>query len=252
MNNLTPEKRVDKNGRVVTKHVRLNGQSPAKKPSIPSPQLSGVHLKRVDEFRKKAIHFTSHTLGEKNRIEKSIMALSEDDMDFAESVVNGAATDNGKRQRQIMVRQVLQSGTRVSSKLRSAEFLIRESKINPVLALSFMNTLRKGGLGTSVYSVYKADPETQHKVCELSRSFFRMTKTTDRYENKGKITIDLMNYLAVSNGEFLEFTQPELADTMMKHPERSMEVLDWYLKRGTLDGVDSLLESSPALGDGAL
>jgi hypothetical protein len=55
-----------------------------------------------------------------------------------------------------------------------------------------------------------------------------------------------------NDGEKFEFQVPALFDAMVKHPERSMEILDWYRTRGDIEAIDELLNSVSALGEGAL
>lgn len=249
MNNLVPEKRVDKHGNVVTRHVRLNSRPTETKPPIPSPKLSDARKERVAAFMSESIHFTQQTMGERNRIEKAARTLTDEDMDFAESVVNSAASENGKQSRRIMIRQVLQSGSGYARKLRAADLIVRESKMPATLALAFLNTISaEDRLGNGVYSLAESDPETQHKVCELARAVTRMTKLTDGFDEKTQ----RLRPMIVSDGEKFEFHLPALFGTMVQHPERSMEILDWYRTRGDINAIDELLNSVPALGDGAL
>jgi hypothetical protein len=249
MSNLVPEKRVDKNGNIVTRHVRLNSRPTETKPHLPSPKLSDTRKERVAAFLSEAIHFTQQTLGERNRIEKAARTLTDEDMDFAVSVVNSAVSENGKQSRRIMIRQVLQSGSGYARKLRTADIIVRESKMPPTLALAFLNTISaEDRLGDGVYSLAESDPETQHKVCELARAVTRMTKLTDGFDEKTQ----RLRPMIVSDGQHFEFHLPALFGTMVQYPERSMEILDWYRVRNDISAIDELLNSLPALGEGAL
>lgn len=249
MNNLVPEKRVDKNGNVVTRHVRLNSRPTETKPPIPSPKLSDARKERVAAFMSESIHFTQQTLGERNRIEKAVRTLTDEDMEFAESVINGAASENGKQSRRIMIRQVLQSGSGCARKLRTADLIIREAKMSPVLVVSFLNTISPDDkLGDGVYSLAEADPEMQGKVLELARTVTRMTKLTEGFDAEKS----RLRPMAISNGENIEFHIPALFEAIAKHPERSMEILEWHRTRGNINAIDELLNSVPALGEGAL
>lgn len=249
MSNLVPEKRVDKNGNVVTRHVRLNSRTTDKKPPLPSPKLSTARKERVASFMFKAIIYTNQTHGEMNRIAAAARSLTDEDMDFAESIVNAAATESGRQSRCIMIRQILQSGSGYARKFRTADIIIRGSKMPPALILAFLNTVStEDRLGEGVYSLEESDRETQHKVCELARAVARMTKLTDGFDEKTQ----RLRPMLVSDGERFEFYQPELFDTMVKHPERSMEILEWYMVRKDIASIDELLNVAPAIGEGAL
>lgn len=249
MNNLVPEKRVDKNGNVVTRHVRLNSRPTDKKPPLPSPKLSNARKERVAAFMSDAIMYTNQTHGDKNRIAAAANSLTDEDMDFAESVINAAASENGRQSRRIMIRQILSSGSGYSRKFRTANIIIRESKMPPALVLAFLNTVSKEDrLGDDVYSLAESNPETQHKVCELARAVFKMTKLTDGFDEKTQ----RLRPMITSDGEKFEFHVPTLFDAMVQHPERSMEILELHRKRGDINALDELLNSAPALGEGAL
>jgi hypothetical protein len=249
MSNLVPEKRVDKNGNVVTRHVRLNSRPTEKKLPLPSPKLSDARKERVAAFMSDAIIYTNQTHGDRNRIAAAAHSLTDEDMDFAYSIINAAHSENGKQSRRIMIRQVLQSGSGYARKLRTADLIIRESKMSPSLVLAFLNTIStEERLGDGVYSLTESNPETQNKVCDLARTVFRMTKLTDGFDEKTQRLRSMLE----NDGEKFEFQVPALFDAMVEHPERSMEILDWYRKRHDITAIDELLNSVPALGEGAL
>jgi len=250
MSNLIPEQRVDKNGKVVTRHVRLNSKPSGTKAAIPSPSISDARKEHVESLLNVVVH-TTQTLAQKIQINKAANSLTDEDIDFAKAFVNQATSYNGRKTRGIAVRQILQSGRGCSRKLRTTDLITREAGMPAILVASFLNTLSEdSNYGDSVYSLNEASEETQGKVCALARTVSRMTKLSELYEREGGTTD--WRPMAENNGQSIIFSQPELFEIMLRHPERSMEILDWHRKRSDINAIGELLNSVPALGDGAL
>jgi hypothetical protein len=50
----------------------------------------------------------------------------------------------------------------------------------------------------------------------------------------------------------LKFRDPEIFSHIVGNPDRTDDIIDWYRKRRGPGGLDEMLNSFPALGEGAL
>lgn len=253
MPNLVPEKRVDKNGRAVTRHVRPGGGTKASVAAIPSPTLSGDDSKRLDAAREMITDYWGMTDYGRERMDKAISALSDDDFELASNLVwRTAKGQQGQASRKIMFRQILQSDDRHSEKLRTADLIVRNSSLPPVLVLPLLNTLSAtDSFDDSIFNLTNCDEKTQRDVCLIADAINALGKRREVVitENGSAEFVDAYQ----NDGQSFTFRKPELFDTMAKNPERAMEILEWYRKRkSSTDGLEELLNSVPALGDGAL
>jgi hypothetical protein len=253
MSRLVPEKRADKNGRVVTRHVRPGGSTKASVAAIPSPMLSTEVSKRLDAAREMIPDYWAMTDDVREQVNKVIATLSDNDLTLASNLVLlTAKSQQGRTSRKIMFRQILQSHGKHSEKLRTADLMVRNSSLNPVLIVPFLNTLTSTKpFDDSVFDLTNCDAKMQRDVCLIADALTVLGKRREVVilDNGSADFADSFQ----SDGQSLTFRKPELFEAMAKHPERAMEILDWYRKRkSSTAGLDELLNSVPALGDGAL
>lgn len=252
MSNLVPVQRVDKNGRLVTRHIRPQTASSTPVSAIPSPTLTTGRKERLKAAHGLIIDRKTLSKSSLNRLDDAINALSDDDIDLASSIVQNAKSGQGKLIRSIMFRQVMLSDGQHSEKLRTVSLMIQGSKMAPNVMMSFLNTLqRTEHFDESVFDLSNCDETIQRQVCLLADAVTKLGNRRE-YELLGNDTFDMVNAYE-NDGVSFTFRKPELFEAMAGHPERAMEILDWYHKRkSSTAGLDELLNSVPALGDGAL
>lgn len=252
MSKLVPEQRVDKNGRLVTRHVRPHGSSSSALGTMPAPKLPTGRKGRLKAARGLIIDGRDLSKSDRSRLNEALSALSDDDIDLALSIVQSAKSGQGKLVRIIMFRQVMLSDGRHSEKLHTVDLMIRGSKMAPSVMMSFLNTLQ----GTeyyddSIFDLSNCDETVQRQVCMVADAVTKLGNRRE-YVLLGTDTFDMVDAYE-NDGVSFTFRKPELFEAMAGHPERAMEILDWYHKRkSSTDGLEEMLKSVPALSDGAL
>ena len=252
MSKLVPEQRVDKNGRVVTRRVRPQESGSSALGTMPAPKLPTGRKERLKAARDLIIDRRNLNKNDRSRLDVAISTLSDDDIDLASSIIQNAKSGQGKIARSVMFRQVMLSEGRHSEKLRTVDLMIQGSKMAPSVMMSFLNTLQ----GTeyfddSVFDLTNCDEDVQRQVCMVADAVTKLGNRRE-YVLLGNDTFDMVNAYE-NDGVSFTFRKPELFAAIAGHPERAMEILDWYHKRkSSTDGLDEMLRSVPALSDGAL
>jgi hypothetical protein len=230
--NLIPVQRVDKNGRTVTRHVRSASTPKASLASIPAPSITPERQKKLD-IAKESIRAGILSSHQKSRIDEALATFSNEELDDIHTLM----WEGERKDRPFMFGQIILSYENHRGKMKSAAVLLRGSSLPADMVPSFMNSLHRFPQ-FNAYEIHSLGEEDQKRVLVIADAVAKLRRMY-------KVDADHQNI-------HLKFRDPEIFSHIVGNPDRTDDIIDWYRKRRGPGGLDEMLNSFPALGEGAL
>lgn len=262
MSNLIPEKRVNKNGVAVTKHVRpdLKSGSPVKLPAPPAgpstpraatPSLDTT-LKVTREYHKNSGH--------------TAIPFTLDDLD--PSVVQELETllqnDDAMKPRSYVISSGITSALSQDTVEKCVTYMHNIAVFGPLLAGPENNSISGYISGLNHYSEAVLPPNQDYLIDatyeqrEKALELVYFTLRANRLEDESPLVYDsFMDSLGSDDGMevYFKLKDDELAAYIMEHPEHGDAIIEMMNKEGALPVqlmVDRLNHEVSSLRDGVL
>lgn len=235
--NLIPVQRVDKNGRTVTRHVRASSVSKTPFASIPAPSITPDRQRKLSNAKGLFIsNYKMLTEASKSRVDEALATLSNEDLDDNYNLMYEGSGD-ARKDRPFMFTQIITSHDNHRGKLKSAALLLRGSDLPADMVPSFMNSLNRFP-EFNAYEIHALDEEEKNKVLAIANAVAKMRRIY-------KVEADHQSI-------HLKFKDPEIFNLIVGNPDRSDDLIEWYRQRRGTSGLEEMLNSFPALSEGAL
>lgn len=250
MSKLVPTVITDVNGRITTVHRKAVDQGKAV--PMPMPAVSTPNRQDDETVASTVVALGLRMAFVNDKVRESIAMLSTDDIELLRQSLDSPPPNimHPSEFQAAMVYPLNFNDGDAGRYLKNTMIML-ESSMPVYHHKPFLQTLGKHNrFKEAAHDLYAADDDTKKLILGIANAVYSLTGleivTQDKYGNE---SIDPM---INATGKYMKLRDPALMPALLDHPEHAGAIASLCIKRGNIDALDEVINTSTAISDGAL
>lgn len=253
MSKLVPTVITDVNGRITTVH-RKQAEA-GKTTTVPSPAVKGINpsSQRDPAVVEELVNALGLRMQFANpNIKENIASLTDGEVELLRESLSSVPPRVLKQEEfQSAMVYPLNANDGQAGRHMTNTLALLESELPVFQHQPFLATIRKHtSFKEAGHDLYAADDETKKLVCGIANAVHMLRKqetfVQDKFGSETRVP------MVSTKGKYLTLLDPALMPAMLDHPEHAETIASLYLKRGNINALDEVINTSTAIRDGAL